>query len=158
MIRSAAALSLAALGSCSFFISGLARDYEPDRPPVCTTSRSAPVADTVGFVAFGLLAARLMTTPDCDTSQSECNGDPAEAVRSVGLVMAVPALVYGIAAMVGWMKTHRCCRAIGQYDAAHPPASPTGRHHSPTSSQSGQWSEPSTPVATEPATPVSPRR
>lgn len=110
------------LSACSFFISGPAEDWQarpPDRAPDCTSSRAAPIADTVGAVAFGVPAAALLIGRCGPGDHDQEVDQTCEAItNAMGVVLLVPTALYGVAAAVGYGKTARCREAVRRYQQA----------------------------------------
>lgn len=121
-----------ALAACSFGTSGPPDGYRPDvaAPPDCTTSRTAPVLDTVGAGLFGVAGIAYIAAP-CGEGDHGGTDQTCEAVTSlIGVVLLVPAAIYTIAAISGYGKTGRCrdaMRAHEEHRARPRPGGPPGQ-------------------------------
>jgi len=101
---------LAALTGCSFTMDSVPSSYRAQRggpPPACSTSLGAPLID-------GVVAASA-TTLFVVNKQKACSDpdDPDRCGRGTSLVAALflpPAVLYGIAAIVGLSKASTCSR------------------------------------------------
>ena len=107
-----AATLLGVLGfgtGCSFFMRP-----PPDSatPPVsCTSSRAAPIGDTVGagiLVTLAIIGLGNWLTGSTCEGNSFCITDNQKDGRTVFLITAPPAAVFGIAAGVGYTRAARC--------------------------------------------------
>lgn len=110
-IGAAALLGVLGLATgCSFYMRP-----PPDSatlPVSCTSSRAAPIGDTVGAgILFTLAIIGLgnwLTGSTCEEGNSFCITDPKKDGRTVLLITAPPAVVFGIAAGVGYTRAARC--------------------------------------------------
>jgi hypothetical protein len=103
-------LGIVLVQACSLTISGPPRPYHPQAAPVCDTSRVAPIIDVVmaGLFAAWSVSA-LAAEGECDPD-TQCDGPDLAGVA--GLVLAIPAVIYGLAAASGFDKTGRCRDAV----------------------------------------------
>jgi hypothetical protein len=107
-------LGIVLLPACSFTISGPPHPYHPQAAPACDTSRVAPVIDVVmaGLFAAWSVSA-LAAKGECDPD-TQCDGPDLAGVA--GLVLAIPAIMYGLAAASGFEKTRRCQDAVRAHE------------------------------------------
>lgn len=120
MIRRALAFSLIAVltaSACSFGLSAPDESLT-DRRPDCDPSGARPILDTAGVVVFaGASVLMLTSSSSCDRDESQCDGpDFEDATKATGVGLLLPAVVYAVAAAVGFDATHQCRDAIRAHE------------------------------------------
>jgi hypothetical protein len=110
------------LSACSVFVSGPPEGWQErraDRVPDCTSSPAAPIADTVGAVAFGVPAAALLIGKCGPGDHGQEVDQTCEGITNlIGVVLLLPTALYGVAAAIGYSRTARCREAIRSYRQA----------------------------------------
>jgi hypothetical protein len=85
---------------------------EPTAELDCTSSRAAPIADTVGAVIFAAIAVPVLY----DLIATGCGKEPGEPQDAICAALGFPALglatVYGFSAGYGYKHTGRCADLV----------------------------------------------
>jgi len=99
---------------CSFF--AVEKPAEPPLPPgPCTTSRAAPVADTVVAVGAGVVAVLGLVVLSAASNSHGDSNTIGTALGALMLVPSVPILVIdGSSAHYGFHHTARCRELTGR--------------------------------------------
>ena len=97
---------------CSFFMSTVPDDYQPQELPGCSDSNLAPIMDTLqaisGLVAGGLYLAL--------SSGSSDNSMFKESYQISGYTGLISGAVYGGAAVLGYSRASRCEAAKNMHE------------------------------------------
>jgi hypothetical protein len=96
---------------CSFlFVQRAPERAEAGGPVACTTSRAAPVIDTLSTAAYVAMAVGAASSRSCRPDEFGCF-DVVDTTR-VAIASAVLAAIHGASAAYGWSATSRCSDVI----------------------------------------------
>lgn len=115
------------LSACSFSLNTLEEPYVPESPPedppYCDDSDLKPTLDTAITVGLASLSIGLIASSGCSCTGDGCNCTGSDNIlaglfAAAGIVLLVPAAIYGGAAVVGYRRTSQCRDALRSHQAA----------------------------------------
>ena len=107
------------ISGCSAFMSDLPAGWKPsDGKPKCSSSKAAPIVDTVIAVPTGVVAVltqlAVQTWDPSENVGTSCSA-AVKCPYTLSLVSTIAALWYGLAAYRGFGRANKCLRGKKEY-------------------------------------------
>ena len=114
-MKTIALISAICFSGCSFFAVRGPGAMNSDEKPVCTESTPTVGLDLFGAVFSTAASVAFLSGHVELTDPNGRHGDWSDIATGIGLVLAIPAMLYAVSGFLGYQKVNECIEANEQW-------------------------------------------